>query len=257
MKTRVDTIIELQNVAVVRGNRRILSGVNWTTRRGEHWFMMGANGSGKTTLVELLAGYLWPREGRVTVLGREFGRTSLPELRKLVGYVSPWIFKRTEPHIPVEDVVASGVDASVGYYGRKSPALKKAIARGLAFFGCRGFEKRLFGELSSGQQLKVVLARALVHDPALVILDEPFSVLDLGARLKMYRYLEKLARQKGAPQIILVTHHREDVLPVFTHGLLLGKGRIAFAGSRREALSPARLARAFGVDRKSAERYFV
>jgi iron complex transport system ATP-binding protein len=257
MKTRVDTIIQLEGVGVVRGSRRILSDVNWTTRRGEHWFMMGANGSGKTTLVELLAGYLWPREGSVMVLGREFGRTSLPELRKLVGYVSPWIFKRMPNETPVEDVVASGVDASVGLHGRKSPALKKSISRWLSFFGCREFEKRLFGELSSGQQLKVVLARALVHDPALVILDEPFSLLDLGARIRMYRYLEKLTQQKGAPQIILVTHHREDVLPVFTHGLLLGQGRVAFAGSRREALSPVRLARAFGVDKAIAERYFV
>ena len=253
----ISSIIQLTDVVVYRGPKRILSGINWTTRRGEHWFMMGPNGSGKTTLVELLAGYLWPREGSVTVLGREFGRTSLPELRKLVGYVSPWIFKRMPNETPVEDVVASGVDASVGLYGRKSAALKKSIARWLTFFGCRGFEKRLFGELSSGQQLKVVLARALVHDPALVILDEPFSLLDLGARIRMYRYLDKLARRKGAPQLILVTHHREDVLPAFSHGLLLKEGRIGAIGSRREVLTPSRIARVIGVDKATAQRYFV
>jgi iron complex transport system ATP-binding protein len=135
--------------------------------------------------------------------------------------------------------------------------LKKAIARWLVFFGCRGFEKRLFGELSSGQQLKVVLARALVHDPALVILDEPFSLLDLGARIRMYRYLEKLARRKGASQFILVTHHREDVLPAFSHGLLLKEGRIVAIGPRREVLTPSRIAQAIGVDKATAQRYFV
>lgn len=250
-------IIDLERVTVRRGGRPVLRGVGWTTHRGEHWFIMGANGSGKTTLVELLAGYLWPGEGKVSVLGREFGRSSLPGLRRLVGYVSPWIFRRMPPDTPVGDVVASGADASVGRYGRQGPALKKAVSSRLGFFGCRGLEKRLFGELSSGQQLKVVLARALVHDPALVILDEPFSLLDLGSRLKMYRYLERLVRRRDAPQLILVTHHREDVLPFFRHGLLLRDGRVDFAGPRAEALAPGRVARAIGVDKSAAERYFV
>lgn len=253
----LDPIIRLTNVTVFRGAKLVLPHFNWTTRRGEHWFIMGANGSGKTTLMDVLMGYLWPRDGKVEVLGREFGRTSLPELRKLVGCVSPWIFKRMAPEISVEDVVASGFDASLGFFRRKTPLVKQAVRRWLGFFGCRGLESRLFGELSSGQQLKVILARALVHDPALVILDEPFSLLDIGSRVRIYHYIEKIARRKSSPQFILVTHHREDILPVFGHGMILKEGALESIGSRQEVLAPANLARAFDIDRATARRYFV
>ncbi|NTV30331.1 MAG: ATP-binding cassette domain-containing protein [Candidatus Omnitrophica bacterium] len=250
-------VINLSRITVRRGGRVVLKDLDWTTRRGEHWFIMGQNGSGKTTLTELLLGYLWASEGQVEVLGRQFGRASLPELRRFTGYVAPWIFRRMPPETPVEDAVASGWDASVGRYGCISPALRRSVTRWLNFFGCRGLKKRLFGELSSGQQLKVVLARALVHNPALVILDEPFSLLDLGARVRMYRYLEKLALRKDAPQFVMVTHHREDVLPFFNQGLLLKGGKVEFAGERTAALAPARIAAVIGIDKVTAERYFV
>jgi iron complex transport system ATP-binding protein len=221
--------------------------MNWVTYKGEHWFIMGPNGSGKTTLVEILMGYLWPQKGEVRVLGEVFGRTNLQELRTKVGYVSPWIFRRMPPETPVEDVVASGFDSSVGFFGRQTPAIKRAVLRQLRFSGCLSLKNRAFGMISSGQQFKVILARALVHQPALLILDEPFSLLDIGARMEMYRLLTQLAEGPRAPQLLLVTHHREDLLPVFDRGLILKNGRIHRQGRRADVLAPLNLSSAFGI----------
>jgi iron complex transport system ATP-binding protein len=240
-------IIHLKNVSMTRSKRKVLSRINWVTYKGEHWFIMGPNGSGKTTLVEILMGYLWPQKGEVRVLGELFGRVNLQELRAKVGYVSPWIFRRMPPETPVKDVVASGYDSSVGLFGRQSPAIKRAVLRQLRFFDCMSLQDRAFGMISSGQQFKVILARALVHQPALLILDEPFSLLDIGARMEMYRLLTRLAKRSRAPQLLLVTHHREDLLPVFDRGLILKNGRIHKQGCREDVLTPLSLASAFGI----------
>jgi iron complex transport system ATP-binding protein len=247
-------IINLKNVSLMRSGRKVLNGINWTTHKGEHWFIMGPNGSGKTTLVEILVGYLWPQKGEVCVLGELFGRTNLLELRSRVGYVSPWIFNRMPSSTLVEDVVASGFDGSIGAFGRQSYEIRRAVSRQLGLFGCQALRKRPFGSLSSGQQFKVVLARALVHQPALLILDEPFSLLDMGARMNMYRLLTRLAQSPRSPQFLLVTHHREDVLPFFNCGLILKNGRIFRQGRRRDVLSPVSLTAAFGVPRNPVNR---
>jgi iron complex transport system ATP-binding protein len=242
-------IINLKNVSLARSGRKVLSGINWTTYKGQHWFIMGPNGSGKTTLVEVLMGYLWPQKGEVRILGELFGRTDLSKLRARVGYVSPWIFNRMPSATLVEDVVASGFDGSVGAFGRKPAGIKRAVLRKLRTFGCRTLKDRTFGSLSSGQQFKIILARALVHQPGLLILDEPFSLLDLGARIRMYQILTRLARDPRSPQLLLVTHHREDLLPFFSHGMMLKDGRIYQQGRRGVVLDPASLAFAFGVPR--------
>jgi len=240
-------LINLKNVSLTRSGRKVLSHINWITTKGENWFIMGPNGSGKTTLVEVLMGYLWPQQGEVRVLGEVFGRTNLQDLRAKVGYVSPWIFRRMPPETPAEDVVASGFDSSVGLFGRQSPAIRRAVLRQLRFFGCLSLKRREFGMLSSGQQFKIILARALVHEPALLILDEPFSLLDIGARMVMYRLLARLAKGRRAPQLLLVTHHLEDLLPVFQRGLILKNGRIHQQGCREDVLSPLSLSSAFGI----------
>ena len=249
-------VISLKNISIRRGGRLVLKNIDWTTRKGEHWFIMGPNGSGKTTLIEILVGYLWPQEGSLSVLGETFGRTNLGALRARVGYVSPWIFKRMPLETRVEDVVASGINGSVGFFGRKSPRLKAAIRTQLRFFGCLDLWGKKFGEISSGQQLKCILARALVHKPGLLILDEPFSLLDLGARIDMYGQLIRLCRGKNPPQLVVVTHHREDLLPILTHGLILKEGRVVSHGSRDRVLSPATLSSVFSVDKSAFKRYF-
>ncbi|MBF0594359.1 MAG: ATP-binding cassette domain-containing protein [Candidatus Omnitrophica bacterium] len=250
-------MVNLQNVVVRKGGKDILKGIKWSTCAGEHWFVMGGNGSGKTTLMELLAGYVWPQRGSVAVLGETFGRVNLLELRTRVGFVSPWVFRRMAAEVPFEDVVASGFDGSVGHYGQKTSRVAAAVRRQLKFFGCEKLARQEFGTLSSGQQLKAVLARALVHAPSILILDEPFSLLDIGARLDMYAFLLKLSRCQDAPQMIMVTHHREDILPFFTKGLLLKEGRVLFQGSRESAFQPGMLAKCFGLSPKILKEVLV
>ena len=240
-------IISLNKVSVVREGKTILRDLSWATRPGEHWFVMGANGSGKTTLMEVLAGYQWATRGHVAVAGAVFGQTSIPELRQHVGYVSPWIFRRMPPETLAGDVAASGVDGSAGSPVRHSVKVSRAARQALNARGCLQLARRRFGTLSSGEQLKVIMARALVNAPAVLILDEPFAVLDVAARAGMYHDLARIAGRRDAPQIILITHHFEDILPFFTHGLFLNQGRVAAQGLRHDLMRPRIISRALGV----------
>ena len=243
-----EAIITLHSVTMTRGGKEVLHDISWTTRHDEHWFVMGNNGSGKTTMMEVIMGYLWPQSGSVDVLGNRFGQVYLQELRRRIGYVSPWIFKHLSDHVPVEDVIASGTDASVGYYSELTPALLRRIRAQLDFFHCSDLMERRFGTLSSGQQLKVILARSLINDPDIMILDEPFSLLDIGSRMSMYRYIERLCRKEKGPQVLLVTHHLDDIISPFSHGLLMKEGRVFYQGRRDEALQGKRLAKAFDLN---------
>ena len=240
-------LISLSHVSFRRGTSLILKSIDWDTQEGEHWFVMGNNGSGKTTLMEVLMGYLWPQEGSVTILGKKFGHVHLQELRREIGYVSPWIFKRMPDFVPVQDIVASGMDASVGYFSEISPSLNMKIKEKLNFFDCDRLINRPFGTLSSGQQFKVIMARSLVHDPAVLILDEPFSLLDIGSRYTMYRYIDLMGEKDSAPQIIMVTHHFDDITSTFTHGLLMKDGRIYHKGPKDSVLEKSVLAGAFDI----------
>ncbi len=243
----IDSIVLLEDVSFWRGTEKILKSINWKTRQGENWFIMGNNGSGKTTLMEIVMGYLWPQRGSVSVLGRRYGRVYLQDLRREIGYVSPWIFKRMPDFIPVEDIVASGINASVGYYGFIASSLKKKILDRLNFFGCENLLERKFGTLSSGQQFKIIMSRSLINDPSILILDEPFSLLDIGSRLNMYRYIDLLGKQNGGPQLIMVTHHLDDITATFTHGLLMQEGRIYRTGTKNKILDTEILAGAFDI----------
>lgn len=240
-------IIALHNISIVRGQQIVLEDVNWETHVGEHWFVMGNNGCGKTTLLEILMGYLWPQEGTVTLLGETYGHTFLPELRTKIGYVSTWILKRMRNDIPVEHVIASGLDSSIGWFDDLDLKLQQRIEKLLEFFHIENIKERPFGKLSSGQQLKVILARALINQPKVLILDEPFNNLDIGSRIAMYQYVEQLSQHKDCPQIILVTHHLEDITPLFTHGLFLKEGKVFQKGKRSSLLTSESISKAFDV----------
>lgn len=238
-------LIQLNSVSIMRGEKKVLKNFSWETKPGEHWFILGENGCGKTTLIEIISGYLWPQEGSVMVLGERYGSVDVRDLRKRIGYVSPWIFNRMRFNVPLSHVVASGIDASAGYWGKLSPELVRRVKKSLKFFGIENLYDRPFGACSSGQQLRSILARAHFNAPKILVLDEPFAQLDIGARLTMYSYLKKLSLQKNAPQIIMVTHHLEDIQPLFTHGMIMKEGKILIQGLRRRILDRKVLQQAF------------
>jgi iron complex transport system ATP-binding protein len=246
-------LIDLTDVSLQRGGVPILSHIDWKTHTGEHWFLMGNNGSGKTTLMEIIMGYLWPQKGRVAIMGQPFGDVYLQELRAAIGYVSPWVFHHTRSYIPVKHVIASGMDASVGYFDRFTPQIEARVRELLCFFHCEDLGNRTFGTLSSGQQLKVMISRSLMNDPVLMLLDEPFSLLDVGSRFQMYRYIEKICRLEKGPQVILATHHFDDLIPVFTHGLLLKRGSIYGKGRREAVLRREMISGAFDIPKEQVQ----
>ncbi len=180
-------------------------------------------------------------------MGQRYGEVCLPEFRKRIGYVSTWIFDHVYRSCLVDGVVASGIDGTTYHTEGLTAELAKRVGRHLKDWGCADLTGRRFGEISSGEQFKVMLCRALINDPALLILDEPFSSLDVGARVKAYQMLTQVAQGTRPPQIILVTHHFEDIIPVFTHGLFLRQGKIIKRGRKKLIFSPAVLDQVFGV----------
>jgi len=239
--------IDLDNIFLIRGETPVFTSFSWQVKKGEHWFVMGNNGCGKTSLLEIIMGYLWPQQGTVRILGEAYGQTYIQRVRTHVGYVSPWIFRRMGADVPVYKAVASGVDASTGLWTEVPDDLyEKAVAK-LEFFGCAQLAQRLFGELSSGQQFKVILSRALINDPALLLLDEPYSQLDIGARMKAHDLVERLVSVHNPPTVILVTHHLEDITASYTHGLLFKDRNTRLAGTRERVLTNAVFRDMFGI----------
>lgn len=243
-----EEVLRLDAVRLTRSGRLVLSQVNWTVRQGEHWFILGPNGSGKTSLLEVVMGYLWATRGTVQVMGETYGKTNLPELRRKIGYVAPWVPKHVRSGETVIEVVAAGTQGGTAYHESITPALRSKVRSRLRVLGCLHYEFTPFENLSSGEQLKVAIARALMADPRVLILDEPFSALDMGARYSLYAFLTRLARSPKAPSLLLVTHHLEDILPLFTHGLILEKGRFAACGKKKEVLTPGVLKKVFQVN---------
>ncbi|MDD3375338.1 MAG: ATP-binding cassette domain-containing protein [Candidatus Omnitrophica bacterium] len=240
-------IIELKDISIFRGKKQILHHVNWSTYQGQHWFILGNNGSGKTTLLEILMGYLWPQEGSVFILGQQYGKICIPDLRKKIGYVSTWIFNRMYKRYNVEDIVASGIDGSTSYLSEKNTDIVEQVHKMADAFSCVHLLEKSFGSISSGEQFKVILCRALINQPELLILDEPFAFLDIGARQKAYRLIEQIAIKPSAPQIVLVTHHLEDIRSFYTQGMIIKDGKIFQNGSKESILEPDNLNKVFDI----------
>jgi iron complex transport system ATP-binding protein len=240
------TIIELDDVTIIRDNVTVLEDVSWKVTGGQNWFIMGSNGSGKTSLLEAITGYLWPRKGIVRVLGEIYGHTFIPDIRKRIGYVSPWVFDHIHGALPVRDVVVSGKDASMGFRNVRNGKESMEVRRALDMFEARHLSERRFGELSSGEAFRVIMARAMVNSPDILILDEPFSHLDMGTRLHLYDRLDLISNETVS-SVVLVTHHTEDIRPLFTHGLLLKDSKVFDSGRREDMLDRNKLAELFGI----------
>jgi len=243
-------VIQLSGVSYRRENTVILNDINWSVRKGEHWVLMGVNGSGKTSLLNLITGYLWPSTGQIEVLSHRFGKIDLRELRKSIGWVSSSLGERFFQSVPSEiaqDVVVSGKFASMGLYDAVTSADRDEALHLMESFGCAGLAQKPFRLMSQGEKQRVLLARAWMAKPSLLILDEPCTGLDVFAREQLLSSVEQLARQEDGPTLLYVTHHAEEVLPVFSHILLLQEGQVVASGRKDDVLTSASLSQAFGI----------
>jgi iron complex transport system ATP-binding protein len=239
-------VVRLRNVAVRRAGRTILGPIDWAIGRGERWVVVGPNGSGKTTLVQVASTNLWPTTGLVEVLGATIGRVDARELRRRIGYAGAGLESAFEPDLPALDIVVSARHAALATWWHDFTDDDRARAKALLDrLGVADLARRAFGLLSTGERRRVQIARALMPEPELLILDEPAAGLDLGARETLVRDLGRLATADTPAAIVLVTHHVEEIPPGFGHGLVLASGRAVAAGEIGGAISSDALAAAF------------
>lgn len=239
------TILEVSGLSIQRKGTRILSDVAWRVERGQHWVILGANGSGKTSLLSALTGYFMPTAGEIVVLGRRFGRADWRELRQHIGLVSSSIRQMMADTEPALETVVSGRFAMIDFWGRINRADRARAMQLLRQIECAHLAQRPWLVLSQGERQRVLIGRALMADPQLLILDEPCAGLDPAAREHFLQFLQRLGSRKGAPTLVLVTHHVEEIMPVFSHVLILESGRVLASGKRSSALNAGNLSRAF------------
>ncbi|PAD33534.1 ABC transporter ATP-binding protein [Paenibacillus sp. 7523-1] len=228
-------MISMEHVSLRREDNQILDDVHLHIEQGENWVILGRNGSGKTTLLEMMNGYMFPSQGRIEVLGNLYGQCDVREVRKEIGYISQTLIEKLTLRDPVWEVVATGAFAFLRFYQTIPDEVK---TRALNFLDDMGFAKLAnhpLGTLSQGERKKVMLARSLMADPKLLIMDEPCAGLDLYEREKMLAEIDRL-RQRNIT-VVYVTHHVEEIMPLFTHVALIREGRIAAAGNKHDVLT--------------------
>lgn len=237
-------MIKFEDVSFIReGHNTILDTINWQVAPKENWAILGLNGSGKTTLLQLITGYLWPTKGKLTVLGERFGQTSIPDLRKQIGWVSSALSYQMKGHFLAEDIVLSGKFATIGIHQIVSLE-EQAEAREL-LTACGGSQLigKTFDVMSQGQRQITLIARALMAKPPLLILDEPCNGLDLFAREQLLERIHSIANTPDAPNLLFVTHYTEELLPCFDNLILLKEGKIFDQGKTTDLLTKTQLER--------------
>lgn len=243
-------ILEVADLSIRRHHTRILREVSWRVTTGEHWVILGANGSGKTSLLSALTGYLMPTQGDIQLLGRRYGESDWRELRKEIGLVSSSVRQMmAEPELALETVV-SGKYAMIDLWGRITRTDRARARELLRQVECEYLAERAWSVLSQGERQRVLIARALMAQPRLLILDEPCAGLDPAAREQFLQFLQKLGGRRDAPAVVLVTHHVEEIMPVFSHVLVLQGGRVIARGKKTATLTAGNLTAAFGVPTK-------
>jgi len=253
-----DAVLEVRGLSIRRGKTELVASLSWKVSKGQHWVVLGANGCGKTSLFSSLLGYVTPTKGDIFVLGEEFGDSDWPALRKKVGLVSSTVRQLMAESEPAWITVASGKYAVIDFWGTPKPKDKSQALELLRLTECEYLAERPWAVLSQGERQRVLIGRALMTDPALLILDEPCAGLDPAAREHFLQFLERLGRKSNAPSIVLVTHHVEEVVPVFTHALLLKAGEKLAEGPVAKMLTSERLTDTFGTKmqvRRAGDRY--
>lgn len=238
-------VIEMTNVSWKRENQTILHQINWQVSEGEHWAILGLNGSGKTTLLNIINGYIWPTKGSVCVLGHKFGDVDLRELRKSIGWVSSSLQERIYGNDRAQDVVISGKYASIGLYEQPNEEDYDRAKQLMEQLGCGYLIDRSYQSCSQGERQKLLIARALMASPKLLILDEPCNGLDFLSREALLSSISQLATQPDAPHMLFVTHHIEEIVPIFTHTLLIRRGRVFTKGRSKSVLNSPTLSAFF------------
>ena len=240
-------VFALSDVTLRRDGRPILDGIDWTIREGERWVVLGPNGAGKTTLVRILSTYLVASSGRVDVLGRRVGRTNLQALRPSIGYLSPALAHEIPEELTPRQIVdAAQAGALFPWYVERERMSRPRTDAALDQVGMGEAEERPFASFSSGEQLRVQLARALVTEPSALLLDEPMASLDIGGRETLVTTLTRVAAGPIAA-VVVVLHRLEDVPPGFSHALLVRDGRILAAGPIDEVVTDVGLSDCFGT----------
>lgn len=239
MPSPATPLFDLVDVGFERDGRRIIDGVTWSVLPGERWAVLGPNGSGKSTLLKLAIGQLWPSTGRIERLGREY--QDLRDLWRRIGLVAEGIAREIPADEPVLDTVVSGTLAQLGlkfFVGMEPTEADRARGEAeLERVGCADLADRPFGVLSQGERQKVMVARALVADPLLLVFDEPCDGMDPGARERFLGWLGEHLRGGAGPAVLMVTHHVEEILPAFERTIVLKAGRVLAAGTTGEVLT--------------------
>ena len=253
----MDTVLKLEEVSLRRMGTTILEDISWEIRPGEHWALVGPNGSGKTMTLKIVTGQLWPSDGTASLLGHEFGSYDLRELRKQVGLVSfdlqHTFMNRTDSGL---EVVISGHYSSIGLFDVAPDAELVKKARSMLFLlGCDRVIDRPYRAMSHGEQKRVLIARALINEPKLLVLDEPCTGLDLAVREQFLLLVEEMSTsQFGPAATVFVTHHSEEILPYITHCHLLKEGKTLAQGSRELVLKQDKYSKLFDLDISLSER---
>ena len=260
MGDMASTVLQFRDVSVVRDSNLILDTVTWSVDSDERWVILGPNGAGKTTLLQIAAAAMHPSKGTAHVLEESLGKVDVFELRPMIGFASTAMARKIPRNETVLDVVLTAAYSVTGRWNEEYEEIDlRRAQRVLKEWGLEGFAERRFGSLSDGEQKRVQIARSVMTDPELLLLDEPAASLDLGAREELLGLLGGYASSPASPAIIMVTHHVEEIPPGFTHALLLAHGKIVAAGPTAESLTSETLTETFGItiDLSEAEGRFT
>ncbi|GGH57350.1 ABC transporter ATP-binding protein [Rothia aerolata] len=247
----MSAVLDLQQVTVVRGDKKLLDHVNWTVNDGEKWIVLGPNGAGKSTLLSIAGARLHPTSGSVDILDEILGAVDVFELRPRIGVSSAALTQTIPDTEKVADVVVTAAYAVTGRWNEEYDGLDAARASELlADWGIADLGERRFGSLSDGEKKRTLIARALMTDPELLLLDEPGAGMDIAGREDLVARLTELATDDFAPATILVTHHLEEIPSGFTHALMLRDGRVVASGPIEQTITEENLRETYGMDFK-------